>query len=238
MLEIDNLCVRYGQIDALTEVSLTVGEGETVTVLGSNGAGKSTLLNTLIGLQPVRSGTCTFLGTPLARQHTGMRIRDGMVLVPEGRRILISQTIEENILLGAFASADHHGAYKMLEALYTRFPNLAERRHAKAACLSGGEQQMLAIARAMVAQPKLLMLDEPTLGLSPLFVTQLFDLLAELKRQGVAILLVEQNVDKALALSDRAYVLERGLVRFAGTAAEVVVSKELAKAYFGAGEET
>ena len=237
LLEIQDLSVDYGRVSALKSVSLALEEGRIATVLGANGAGKSTLLRTLMGAVRPKGGTVRFAGQDVTRQPVHARMAAGLVLVPEGRRILITQTIEENLLLGAHLRRDAAGAARDMAGIYDRFPNLASRRHMAASCLSGGEQQMLAIGRAMMARPKLMMLDEPSLGLSPLFVSNLFDLIRELNRDGLAILLVEQNTGKALAVAHHATVLELGQVSMAGDPKILAADPRLQEAYLGQADE-
>ncbi len=235
LLEVSDLSVQYGRVTALEKVSLTVRDGEIVTVLGANGAGKSTLLKAILGAVPARGGGVTFDGADITARPTHERIARGLSLAPEGRRILISLSIEENLLLGAHMRRDAAAVHREMDAIYARFPNLAERRHMLASCLSGGEQQMLAIGRAMMAKPRLLLLDEPSLGLSPLFVQKLFELIRELNADGLAILLVEQNTGKALGVAHHATVLELGRVVMAGEPAALAADPRLREAYLGDG---
>jgi len=235
LLEVSDLSVQYGRVTALEKVSLTVRDGEIVTVLGANGAGKSTLLKAILGAVPARGGGVTFDGADITARPTHERIARGLSLAPEGRRILISLSIEENLLLGAHMRRDADAVQREMDAIYARFPNLAERRHMLASCLSGGEQQMLAIGRAMMAKPRLLLLDEPSLGLSPLFVEKLFELIRELNADGLAILLVEQNTGKALGVAHHATVLELGRVVMAGEPAALAADPRLREAYLGDG---
>jgi len=235
ILEISGLNVFYGRNQALKDVSLTVEQGQIVTVLGANGAGKSSLLRTLIGNVRESSGIIQFSGQSLVSMRAAARVQTGLVLVPEGRRILITMTIEENLLLGAHMRRDMDAVRAQMDGIYERFPNLGTRRNMLASCLSGGEQQMLAIGRALLAQPKMVMLDEPSLGLSPLFVEKLFELIVELRQQqGITILLVEQNAGKALAIADKALVLELGRVVTQGDAREMLQDEALQRAYLGA----
>src|SRR5438874_3368294 len=207
LLEVDRLSVRYGRVHAVRGASVTVGEGEIVAVLGANGAGKSSLLKGILGLVPLDQGKVRFGGKDLAGASPAQRIAAGMVLVPEGRRIVMSLTVEENLLMGAYLRSDMVAVRSEVDLLYQRFPNLGARRALPASVLSGGEQQMLAIARGVLARPRLMLLDEPSLGLSPLLVQQLFALLGELNGEGLALLLVEQNTRQALRLCSRAYVM-------------------------------
>ena len=235
LLEVSGLCVAYGRVAALSEVSLTVNEGEVVTVLGANGAGKSTLLKAILGAVPAKAGGITFADADITRLPPHRRMGAGLVLVPEGRRILITLTVEENLKLGAHMRRDTAAVEREMAAIYDRFPNLAERRHMAASCLSGGEQQMLAIGRAMMAKPRLMMLDEPSLGLSPLFVSKLFDLIRELNTEGLSVLLVEQNTGKALKAAHSATVLELGRVAMAGAPEVLAADPRLQDAYLGGG---
>jgi branched-chain amino acid transport system ATP-binding protein len=238
LLEIHELHVRYGRVHAVRGVSLTVAPGEVVAVLGANGAGKSSLLNTLIGLQPAAGGRVTYGGVDITVWPPSRRIRNGLVLVPEGRRIVTSLTVHENLLMGAFSRPDQRAAATEIAAIYQRFPNLAARRHLAASVLSGGEQQMLAIGRGLLANPHLMMLDEPSLGLSPRLTNEVFQLLRELHREhGLSLLLVEQNTHQALELADRAYVLELGRVVMAGVPKQLRADPSLRDAYLGGAEK-
>lgn len=237
LLEARDLRVNYGRVEALAGVDLTIREGEIVAVLGANGAGKSTLLRAILGAVPARSGAITFDGKDVTRLPVHTRVARGLILVPEGRRIVISLTIEENLLLGAHLRRDAEQVRREIEAIYERFPNLAARRHLAASCLSGGEQQMLAIGRAMLGKPRLMMLDEPSLGLSPLFVSKVFDLIREFNADGLSVLLVEQNAAKALAVAHSATVLELGRVVMHGDPKELAAESRLQEAYLG-GEAT
>ena len=237
-LEVHDLHVRYGRVHALRGVSLNVKPGEIVAVLGANGAGKSSLLNTLIGLQPATGGRVSYGGADITGWPPSRRIRSHLVLVPEGRRIVTSLTVHENLMMGAFTRPDRHAATTEIAAIYERFPNLAARRHLAASVLSGGEQQMLAIGRGLLAAPRLMMLDEPSLGLSPRLTSEVFALLRELHRQRrLALLLVEQNTHKALEIADRAYVLELGRIVMAGAPAQLRADPSLRDAYLGGAEK-
>jgi branched-chain amino acid transport system ATP-binding protein len=236
-LEVEDLHVRYGRIQAVRGVSLRIGEGEVVAVLGSNGAGKSSLLKALMGLEPVAQGRVMLDGADISYWPPSRRVRQHLVLVPEGRRIVTSLTVHENLLMGGFARGDTRAAETEIDQIYQRFPNLAARRHAKASVLSGGEQQMLAIGRGLVANPRLMMLDEPSLGLSPRLTNEVFALIGELNRsRSLAVLLVEQNIHKALELADRAYVLELGRKIMEGAPAELRADPSLHDAYLGRAE--
>ena len=232
LLEIAALRGGYGRTEVLRGVDLTVHAGEIVALLGSNGAGKSTLNNTVCGLVPAWAGSVRFDGTELTRAHYRDVVRSGLIQVPEGRRIFPNLSVLENLELGSFVRArERRGAN--LQMVYATFPRLHERFAQKAGTMSGGEQQMLAIGRALMAEPKLLILDEPSLGLSPLLVEELFALIERLHAQGLSVLLVEQNVAQSLAIAQRAYVLENGSIRFSGASAELLASDDLRRAYLG-----
>lgn len=232
MLKLENIDVRYGPIHAVKDVSLTVGDAQIVAILGSNGAGKSSLLRAIAGAEKTSGGTIDFDGKPIVGLSPPMRVKQGITLVPEGRQIFVSMTVEENLLMGAYTQ-DQKTISSGIETIFDRFPNLASRRHSLASVLSGGEQQMLAIGRAMIAKPRLMMLDEPSLGLSPMLVKQLFELILELNKQGISILLVEQNTKMALKAAEYGYVLELGTVRIEGEADQLATDKSLAEAYLG-----
>lgn len=234
LLEIETLNVRYGRNHAVRDVSLSVAEGEIVTVLGANGAGKSSLLKAIQGTVSSNSKGARFQGKDLPSLSPQKRVSSGLVLVPEGRQIFVSMTVHENLLMGAYCRRDTEVAAD-IEGVYERFPNLAQRRDLPASVLSGGEQQMLAISRALLARPSLMMLDEPSLGLSPILVNQLFDLIASLNQDGLSILLVEQNTHKALQTASRGYVLELGRVVVEGTPDQLRSGDQLEAAYLGAG---
>jgi len=232
LLDVSRLDVNYGRTRAVKQVSLSVREGEIVTVLGANGAGKTSLLRGLQGAVRPAGGKILFDGTDLTQAPPSARVRNGMMLVPEGRQIFVSMTVHENLLMGSYMRADADVSRDM-EAIYDRFPNLAERRNMKASVLSGGEQQMLAIGRALVGRPRLIMLDEPSLGLSPLFVGKLFELILELNKSGISILLVEQNTTMALEVASRGYVLELGSAVLEDDAAALSNNTALTEAYLG-----
>ena len=233
MLEVKNLEVYYGVIRALKGISFEVNEGEIVTLIGANGAGKTTTMQSVVGLIPSRGGTVTFNGTDITKTPCHKIVHLGMTQVPEGRRIFQELTVYENLLMGSYSIKDSSGFKNDLEAVYTRFPRLAERRNQIAGTLSGGEQQMLAMGRAIMSHPKLLMLDEPSMGLSPLLVDQVFEIIKDINKDGTTILLVEQNAGKSLAISDRAYVLENGEIVLTGTGPELAASEMVKKAYLG-----
>ena len=233
MLEVNNLEVYYGVICALKGISFHVNEGEIVSLIGANGAGKTTTMQSVIGLLPKKNGTVTFNGTDITKMPCHKIVRSGMTQVPEGRRIFQELTVYENLLMGAYTNNDQAKFKTDLESIYDRFPRLAERRNQIAGTQSGGEQQMLAISRALMCHPKLLMLDEPSMGLSPLLVDQVFEIIKDINRDGTTILLVEQNAGKSLAISDRAYVMETGSIVLTGTGAELAASEKVRKAYLG-----
>jgi branched-chain amino acid transport system ATP-binding protein len=235
-LAVHDLDVRYGRVQAVRGVSLELAEGEIVAVLGANGAGKSSLLRAVLGLAKPSSGTVLFDGRNITHWSTSARVRGGLVLVPEGRRIVMTLTIHENLLMGAFNRRDGRAVAAEIADIYERFPNLAARRHHPASVLSGGEQQMLAIGRGLIARPKVMMLDEPSLGLSPRLSNDVFALIDRLNREnGQSILLVEQNTHRALALADRAYVLELGRVAMQGPPDRILADRVLRDAYLGQG---
>ena len=233
MLEVKDLEVYYGVICALKGINFEVNQGEIVTLIGANGAGKTTTMQSVVGLIPKRGGTVTFDGHDITKTSCHKIVHLGMTQVPEGRRIFQELTVYENLLMGAYSLKDQSNFKSDLESIYTRFPRLAERKSQIAGTLSGGEQQMLAMGRALMSHPKLLMLDEPSMGLSPLLVDQVFEIIKDINRDGTTILLVEQNAGKSLAISDRAYVLENGSVVLAGTGAELAASEMVRKAYLG-----
>ena len=232
LLDIRGLRGGYGRTEVLRGVDLKVNAGEMVALLGSNGAGKSTLNKTVCGLCPAWSGTVHFDGRDLSGAHYREVVKAGLIQVPEGRKVFPNLSVLENLELGAFTRARERRAQN-LERVFATFPRLAERRGQAAGTMSGGEQQMLAIGRGMMAEPVLLILDEPSLGLSPLLVEEMFALIRKLRDAGLAVLLVEQNVGQSLEIADRAYVLENGSVRFSGLPAELLASDELRRAYLG-----
>lgn len=233
MLEVKNLEVYYGVICALKGISFEVNEGEIVSLIGANGAGKTTMMQSVVGIIPKKSGTVTFNGKDITRLPCHKIVQLGMTQVPEGRRIFQELTVYENLMMGAYTVRDQQQFKADLESVFDRFPRLAERRNQVAGTLSGGEQQMLAMSRALMIRPKLLMLDEPSMGLAPILVDQIFDIIKQLHEQGTTILLVEQNASKALQIADRAYVLETGSITLSGTGAELASSDEVRKAYLG-----
>ena len=231
MLKIEDMHVYYGAIHAIKGVSFEVGEGEIVALIGANGAGKSTILKTVSGLMHPRTGSITFDGKQIAHMEAHKLVHQGLAHVPEGRRIFLQMSVQENLEMGAFTKKEV--SKDDLERMFTLFPRLKERRKQIAGTLSGGEQQMLAMSRALMSHPKLLMLDEPSMGLAPILVDQIFDIIKELHKAGTTILLVEQNATKALEIADRAYVLETGSITLSGTGAELACSDEVKKAYLG-----
>jgi branched-chain amino acid transport system ATP-binding protein len=234
LLEAREVEVRYGSVRAVRAVSLHLRQGEIVAVLGANGAGKSSLLRALLGMARLAGGTVSFDGFDVSKWPVSARVRAGLVLVPEGRRIVTSLTVDENLLMGACHRRDHTTVRTEIEQTYQRFPNLAARRNDLAAVLSGGEQQMLAIGRALLAAPKLMMLDEPSLGLSPRLCNEVFAHIRALNRDnGLSILLVEQNTQRALGVANRAYVLELGQVAREGAASDIPADRNLLDAYLG-----
>ena len=233
MLEVKDLEVYYGVICALKGISFEVNQGEIVTLIGANGAGKTTTMQSVVGLIPARAGSVMFDGKDISKTPCHKIVHLGMTQVPEGRRIFQELTVYENLLMGAYSIKDQSGFKNDIESIYTRFPRLAERRNQIAGTLSGGEQQMLAMGRAIMSHPKLLMLDEPSMGLSPLLVDQVFEIIKDINRDGTTILLVEQNAGKSLAISDRAYVLENGQIVLSGLGKELAESELVQKAYLG-----
>lgn len=231
MLKIDNINVYYGSIHAIKDVSLEVNEGEIVTLIGANGAGKSTVLKTISGLLRTKTGGISFMGEGISSLAPHKIVERGLAQVPEGRRIFLQMSVQDNLEMGAYTRS---GAIeKDIEEVYVRFPRLLERRRQVAGTLSGGEQQMLAMGRALMSRPKLLMLDEPSMGLAPILVEQIFEIISELHKAGTTILLVEQNAQMALSIADRAYVLETGGIAISGTGKELSESDEIRKAYLG-----
>ncbi len=231
MLKVDNINVYYGKIHAVKDVSFEVKPGEIVALIGANGAGKSTTLKTVSGLLRSQTGSITFLDQDISRTDAYKLVSRGLAHVPEGRRVFLQMTVQENLEMGAYTS--NGDIEKDLADVYYRFPRLEERKNQIAGTLSGGEQQMLAMGRAMMSHPKLLILDEPSMGLAPILVQRIFDLIKELHRQGTTILLVEQNAEMALSIADRAYVLESGRIVLSGTGAELAASDRIKKAYLG-----
>ena len=232
ILKVEDINVYYGSIHAIKGVSFEVNQGETVTLIGANGAGKSTTLNTVAGLLHSKTGSITFLGENLGHLPCHKTVSKGLALVPEGRRVFLQMSVQENLEMGAYTKPGS-GVAADLEHVYELFPRLKERMRQTAGTLSGGEQQMLAMGRALMSHPKLLMLDEPSMGLAPILVEQIFDIIRSLHKAGTTILLVEQNAQAALSVADRGYVLETGKVVTTGTGAELLASPVIKKAYLG-----
>ncbi len=231
MLKIENLAVSYGGIEAVKGISFEVPEKSIVTLIGANGAGKSTTLRTIAGLVSIKSGKITFLGEDITGKRSNDIVRRGITLVPEGRRVFPDLTVVENIKIGAYLR--HDDLTEDIRWIYDLFPRLKERSWQPAGTLSGGEQQMLAVARALMSHPKLMMMDEPSLGLAPLIVKGIFDIIKEVNKQGVTVLLIEQNANMALKTADRGYVLETGSITLSGTGAELLANDAVKKAYLG-----
>ena len=235
LLQIKDLVVAYGQIDALHGISLNVEQGQIVAIIGANGAGKTTLLNAISGVLPVKSGSIIFDGKPLPGSVHGI-VQHGITQVPEGRKIFAGLSVEENLVMGGFSTSKAKSK-ENIDRMFSLFPILKERRRQQAGTLSGGEQQMRAIARGMMAEPRLLLLDEPSLGLAPIIVKQVFSLIAQIREMGYTIVLVEQNAQQAMRLSDHTYVLENGCIRIDGTSEEMLANKDVIEAYLGEKQE-
>ena len=233
MLEVKNLSVHYGMIQAVRNVDFKVNEGEIVSLIGANGAGKSTILKTLSGLIHPSEGEIVYLGENIASTSAKKIVEKGLVQVPEGRHVFPGLTVKENLELGAFLRKDKETIQKDMEDVFERFPILKERKDQDAQTLSGGEQQMLAMGRALMSRPKLLLLDEPSMGLAPIFIREIFKIIQEIQKTGTTVLLIEQNAKMALSISNRAYVLETGSVVLSGTGQELLESDEIQKAYLG-----
>ena len=234
MLEVKNLSVSYGAIEAVKDISFTVNDGEIVSLIGANGAGKTTTLHTITGLVPAKSGSVMYNGVDLLKTHNNKIVTLGMAHIPEGRHVFTRMSVEENLEMGAFSLKDQSDLKKDLDMVYGLFPRLKERRNQKAATLSGGEQQMLAMGRALMSHPKTILMDEPSMGLSPKLVKEIFSIIRKLHEQGITILLVEQNAKMALSIADRAYVLETGRITMEGDAKELLNNEQVRKAYLGA----
>ena len=234
MLEVKNLSVSYGAIEAVKDISFTVNAGEIVSLIGANGAGKTTTLHTITGLVPAKSGSVMYNGVDLLKTHNNKIVTLGMAHIPEGRHVFTRMSVEENLEMGAFSLKDQSDLKKDLDMVYGLFPRLKERRNQKAGTLSGGEQQMLAMGRALMSHPKTILMDEPSMGLSPKLVKEIFSIIRKLHEQGITILLVEQNAKMALSIADRAYVLETGRITMEGDAKELLNNEQVCKAYLGA----
>ena len=234
MLEVKNLSVSYGAIEAVKDISFTVKDGEIVSLIGANGAGKTTTLHTITGLVPAKSGSVMYNGVDLLKTHSNKIVTLGMAHIPEGRHVFTRMSVEENLEMGAFSLKDQSSLKKDLDMVYGLFPRLKERRNQKAGTLSGGEQQMLAMGRALMSHPKTIFMDEPSMGLSPKLVKEIFSIIRKLHEQGITILLVEQNAKMALSIADRAYVLETGRITMEGDAKELLNNEQVRKAYLGA----
>ncbi len=233
MLEVKDLTVHYGMIQAVRDVSFTVNEGEIVTLIGANGAGKTTILRALSGLERVKSGEISYLGRSLDSLSPQQRVKEGISHVPEGRHVFKGLSVKENLELGAFLRKDRETVEEDLEQIYQRFPVLKERLKQDAATLSGGEQQMLAMGRALMSRPKLLLLDEPSMGLAPIFIQEIFNIIQQIQSTGTTVLLIEQNAKMALEIANRGYVLETGRIVTSGTGQSLLNSPEVQKAYLG-----
>ena len=233
MLKVDNLSVHYGMIQAVRDVSFEVNEGEVVSLIGANGAGKTTILRTLSGLVRPSSGKIEFFGQEIQKMPAQKIVAGGLSQVPEGRHVFPGLTVMENLEMGAFLKKNREENQANLKKVFSRFPRLEERKNQDAATLSGGEQQMLAMGRALMSTPKLLLLDEPSMGLAPIFIQEIFDIIQDIQKQGTTVLLIEQNANKALAISDRGYVLETGKIVLSGTGKELASSEAVRKAYLG-----
>lgn len=233
MLSIKNLSVHYGMIQAVRDISFEVNQGEIVSLIGANGAGKTTILRTISGLTRSSGGSITFEGQPIEKMVPQKIVANGLCQVPEGRHVFPGLTVLENLEMGAFLRKDRDNLKADYQNVFEKFPILEERKHQDAATLSGGEQQMLAMGRALMSRPKLLLLDEPSMGLAPIFIQEIFSIIQEIQKQGTTVLLIEQNAKMALSIADRGYVLETGKIVLNGTGAELLESEEVKKAYLG-----
>ncbi|WP_284035581.1 ABC transporter ATP-binding protein [Neobacillus sp. 114] len=233
MLQVENLTIGYGKTEVVHNISFHVKKGEIITILGANGAGKSTILNTIVGLHQAKQGSIRFQDKEISKNRPDQLVRRGIRLVPEGRQIFPQHSVLENILLGAYIEKNAKKVQTRLQSIFESFPRLEERKNQMGGTLSGGEQQMLAIARALMTDPSLLILDEPSLGLAPIIVGEVFDLLKQISSSGVTVLLVEQMANSALKISDRAYVLETGRIVLEGRGEEIRTNSDIAKAYLG-----
>ncbi|HAG70220.1 MAG TPA: ABC transporter ATP-binding protein [Lachnospiraceae bacterium] len=233
MLEIKDLEVSYGMIKALKGISFRVDEGEVIALIGANGAGKTTALHTITGLLPAESGSIRFDGVELTKVPAHKIVAMGMAHVPEGRRVFANLSVLQNLRMGAYTRSDRDEISRNLEMVFSRFPRLKERQNQLSGTLSGGEQQMLAMGRALMSSPKIILMDEPSMGLSPILVNEIFDIIEKVKADGTTVLLVEQNAKKALSISDRGYVLETGRIVLEGKASELLNNEQIRKAYLG-----
>lgn len=233
MLEVKDLQVYYGVIQALKGISFHVNQGEVIALIGANGAGKTTTLQTLTGILSPKSGSIVFEGKDLTRTPAHKIVEMGMAHIPEGRRVFADMSVYENLLLGAYTRKDKAEIAESLASVYKRFPRLEERKGQRAGTLSGGEQQMLAMGRALMSRPRIILMDEPSMGLSPIFVNEIFDIIREVSESGTTVLLVEQNAKKALSIADRAYVLETGSITMDGKAEDLLNDEAVQKAYLG-----
>ena len=233
LLKVENLSISYGAIEAVKDISFEVNEGEVVTLIGANGAGKTSTLRAISGLEKVSAGKIIYNGQEIQKIPARKIVADGLSQVPEGRHVFPGMLVLENLEMGAFLSTDKDKNLLNLKKVFSRFPRLEERKNQDAATLSGGEQQMLAMGRALMSQPKLLLLDEPSMGLAPIFIQEIFDIIQDIQKQGTTVLLIEQNANKALAIADRGYVLETGKIVLSGTGKELLASEEVRKAYLG-----
>lgn len=233
MLEIENLEVYYGAINAIKGISFNVEQGEIIALIGANGAGKTTILHTVTGLVAAKHGSIRFNGKELTKTPAHKIVAMGMAHVPEGRRVFAQLSVYENLMLGAYTRKDKAEINDSIERVYERFPRLKERRNQSAGTLSGGEQQMLAMGRALMSKPSIILMDEPSMGLSPLYVSEIFDIIHEINKSGTTVLLVEQNAKKALSIANRAYVLETGNIALSGDAHELMDNEQVKKAYLG-----
>lgn len=233
LLEINDLEVYYGVIQAIKGVSFHVDKGEIIALIGANGAGKTTILHTITGLLSAENGTVTFDGTNISKIPAHKIVSMGMAHVPEGRRVFANLTVLQNLKMGAYTRKDKAEIEKSLENVYNRFPRLKERQNQMAGTLSGGEQQMLAMGRALMSNPSIILMDEPSMGLSPIYVNEIFDIIQEVSKSGTTVLLVEQNAKKALSIADRAYVLETGKIVLEGNAQDLLQNDQIKKAYLG-----
>lgn len=233
MIKIENLVVSYGGIEALKGVSLEVPNGKIVTLVGANGAGKSTTLKSIVGLVKPKSGNISYEGADLTKLKTEYMVKEGIALVPEGRRVFSDLTVLENLKIGAYVRKDKSGISEDLEKVYSLFPRLKERTWQLAGTLSGGEQQMLAIGRALMCRPKLIMMDEPSLGLAPIIVKELFGIIKKINEEGMTVLLIEQNANAALKIADIGYIMETGRITLTGSGKELLNNEEIKKAYLG-----